>query len=297
MKTAEENRIDNARYLARTVGGISAFAEKIEREPTQVSRFMGSNPTKGIGTKMARHIEDVFGMPNGWLDINHGNGGYSKRNFAERLNAACAAAGIPVRGRAAYLQANLPQKLSLVGIRRWLTGESVPDREKIINLAELLNVPQEELFSPAHYEVRENISNPYRSIVEQQYHVPLVSWVSAGSFCNSETQVNPLDCEMVICPNKSASKRTFALKVVGDSMTAPYGRSYPEGSIIFVDPEKVAEPGMRVIAKTPDGYTFKQLAINELGVLYLKPLNPHHSPIFGNDIEPCGVVIGSYTQD
>ncbi len=80
-------------------------------------------------------------------------------------------------------------------------------------------------------------------------------------------------------------------------MTAPYGKSYPEGTIIYVDPEKEAIPGKRVIARTEYGHTFKELAINDFGERYLKALNPHHQPIFGEGIEICGVVIGCYSGE
>lgn len=141
---------------------------------------------------------------------------------------------------------------------------------------------------------RLNVS-PVSDVTVQQ--VPIISWVQAGAFCYSETQVLPHDCETIPCPNRDASSRTFALRVVGDSMTSPYGRSYPEGTIIFVDPEKQAEPGNRVIACTAKGHTFKQLAINEFNELYLKPLNPSHQLIMEEGIEICGVVIGSYNPE
>lgn len=72
MKEITEIRLDNARQLAEQAGGTSAFAARIDREPTQASRFMGKNPSKGIGAKLARHIEERFGKPRGWLDTDHG---------------------------------------------------------------------------------------------------------------------------------------------------------------------------------------------------------------------------------
>ncbi|HDZ3692801.1 TPA: hypothetical protein RSW60_000081 [Vibrio cholerae] len=304
MKTAEEIRVDNARYLAKLAGGTSAFANKIDRSSTQASRFMGSNPTTAIGPKMARHIETCFGKPDGWLDVNHGFGNYTKDDFAKRLNQACQEAGIKERGRAAYLQSRFPLKISLVSIRKWLTGEGVPDREKLNQLAEILETTPEQLLgldvvsdgANAQHIMEPRIA--YDLIYKSDIHqAPLLSWVQAGEFCNSETQISPFDCELIPCPNKKASSRTFALKVMGDSMTSPYGRSYPEGTIIFVDPEIIAEPNMGVVAKADVGYTFKQLKVNEMGQRYLKPLNPHHQPIFDDKLEICGVVIGSYTPD
>ncbi|UIP28861.1 LexA family transcriptional regulator [Photobacterium sp. TLY01] len=136
-------------------------------------------------------------------------------------------------------------------------------------------------------------------VIPHVREVPIVSWVRAGDFCNTETQMNIDDFELIICPEKNASEKTFALRVVGDSMTNPYGRSYPEGTIIFVDPLKTAAPGDRVVARTSKGHTFKELAQNDFGEFYLKPLNPNpsHELIIEEGIEICGVVIGSYFKE
>lgn len=67
----EEIRLLNARQLARKFNKLSDFAAAIRREPTQVSRFMGKNPSKNIGSQMARHIEKMFELQEGWLDLPH----------------------------------------------------------------------------------------------------------------------------------------------------------------------------------------------------------------------------------
>lgn len=71
MKTINEIRRENARKLRKGVGGNAYFANIIEREPTQTSRFLGANATKNIGDDMARHIERCFDLPLGWLDTEH----------------------------------------------------------------------------------------------------------------------------------------------------------------------------------------------------------------------------------
>lgn len=73
MKEISQIRLENVRQLAKGAGGTTPFAIKVDREPTQMSRVMGSNPTKNIGSKLARHIEACFGKPSGWLDYDHNN--------------------------------------------------------------------------------------------------------------------------------------------------------------------------------------------------------------------------------
>ncbi|WP_064702679.1 LexA family protein [Halomonas caseinilytica] len=70
MKEISQIRLENARKLAEQVGGTGAFAARIDRESTQASRFMGKKPTKNIGDRMARHIEESFNKPRGWLDTD-----------------------------------------------------------------------------------------------------------------------------------------------------------------------------------------------------------------------------------
>lgn len=64
-------RYKNARYLVHSVGGVSAFAEKLGKQQSQASAIAGENPARGIGPKIAREIEAKFGKPKGWLDIPH----------------------------------------------------------------------------------------------------------------------------------------------------------------------------------------------------------------------------------
>ena len=98
------------------------------------------------------------------------------------------------------------------------------------------------------------------------------------------------------CP-VSHSSSTFALRVRGDSMTAPHGssRSYPEGCFIFVDPEKrTPNNGDRVVAclTGTDEVTFKVYK-NEDGRQWLQPLNPSHEPI-REKFHIIGTVLGKW---
>lgn len=73
MNTIDEIRRANARKLRDSSGGNNSFASLIDREPTQISRIIGINPTKKIGDELARHMEKCFSLPIGWLDQEHQN--------------------------------------------------------------------------------------------------------------------------------------------------------------------------------------------------------------------------------
>lgn len=127
--------------------------------------------------------------------------------------------------------------------------------------------------------------------------IPLISWVAAGKWCDAADPFVPGDAERWLdCPVPYGAN-SFALRVRGDSMTAPSGnsRTYPEGCIIFVDPEKRSPlNGDRVVACLDDSneVTFKVYK-NEDGRQWLQPLNPSHEPI-RDRFKIVGTVLGKW---
>lgn len=198
----------------------------------------------------------------------------SKAEFARKY-------GLP--GGASMLSQHLSghRPLNLAAATAYATGFGVP-------LAEISPRLAKEVAAAA------NVSNvePGPDI---RGKVPLVSWVQAGAWCEAETVAHPAEVERWMdCPAHH-SPNTFALRVRGDSMTAPYGRSYPEGCIIFVDAERrTPVNGDRIVACLHGAHdvTFKVYK-NEDGRQWLQPLNPAHEPIR----EPffvLGTVIGKW---
>lgn len=126
--------------------------------------------------------------------------------------------------------------------------------------------------------------------------IPLISWVQAGEFCISPDLFQPGDAEAWIPSFKKMGPHAYALRVVGDSMTAPSGavNSYPEGSIIFIDPERSFINGSPVVARIheDEAATFK-IYSTDAGKHYLRPLNPQYPTIeMTKDMHICGVVVG-----
>jgi SOS-response transcriptional repressor LexA len=113
--------------------------------------------------------------------------------------------------------------------------------------------------------------------------VPLISWVQAGMWAEVQDNFHPGEADdWAIAFDTLPGKSAFALRVSGDSMTSPYPGelSFPDGTIIIVDPDRQADAGTFVVAKdvTTQKATFKKLT-HDGGRWFLKPLNPSYPTI------------------
>lgn len=128
--------------------------------------------------------------------------------------------------------------------------------------------------------------------------VPLISWIQAGEWNEASDPLHPGEAERWMACLSPHSPQTYALRVRGDSMTSAHGRSYPEGCIIFVDPERKSPTnGDRIVAKLvgTDEVTFKVYK-EEDGRRWLHPLNPSHLPI-RDEFKVLGSVIGKWEDE
>lgn len=234
--------------------------------------------------------------------------------FSARLHEALDEAGIRARGRGA----DILEKLKSVGVTKtpqavskWLNGGAIPEQDSLTVIAHWLGVRREWLeygvlprtdssnvscFKGENEAANVNVSSMPRSLGK----VPLISWVQAGSWCEALTNVELGEAELWLSCPVATSKNSYALRVVGDSMTNPgQGRTYPHGSIIFVDPEVTPHNGDRVIARLPstNEATFKVL-VSDAGKQYLKPINPQYPIIeINEEVQLCGKVVGLFIAD
>ncbi|MCK5769493.1 S24 family peptidase [Algiphilus sp.] len=146
------------------------------------------------------------------------------------------------------------------------------------------------LFATADQLVREEAAS-YGS------KVPILTFVQAGQRHESSEYADANSAEEWISCPKAHSQNSYALRVRNDSMTAPYGKSYPEDCVIFVDPEKLSPlSGQPVIARMLDtGDLVFKLFMEEAGKKWLRPLNPQF-PIITEAFEVVGTVIGKWEE-
>lgn len=200
-----------------------------------------------------------------------------RRAFVARLKSAAAASGVDEWGlgtRLAQITKTTPKAAS-----KWLNLESMPGRANMQAIATALGVRVEWLqfgVEPKRAGGTERLDNNVEPGPESKGLIPLISWVQAGAWSEAVDLYAVGDAEdWLPCP-ANHGPRCFALRVRGESMFDPHGRrSFREGDIVFVDPERQAENGSLVIAKLTDSQeaTFKQLVIED-EKRYLKALNP-----------------------
>lgn len=175
-------------------------------------------------------------------------------------------------------------------VQQWEKGSTAPNRKRQPVVAALLGLSIAELMGEP--------SNVVSDAPSPAGVVPLISWVQAGGWNEAADPLQPGEAEQWIATMRPASKHSFALRVRGDSMTSPYGKSYPEGSIIIVDPElRSPVNGQRIIAKLSgtDEVTFKVYK-EEDGRRWLQPLNSAHEPI-REAFKVVGTVVGKWEEE
>jgi len=182
-------------------------------------------------------------------------------------------------------------------VSQWVNGQTKPRGANLAKLTGVLRCTPEWLMFGSR-ENKESTVEESAGAYQVTKLIPLISWVSAGDFCEASDPLHPGDAEdWLPCPS-NIGPHAYALRVVGDSMTSPYPgqRSYPEGTIIFIDPDRPAVNGSRVIVKLVGSQevTFKALA-EDSGQRFLRPINPQYPTIpITEDAHVCGVVVGSY---
>lgn len=138
----------------------------------------------------------------------------------------------------------------------------------------------------------------YNSVDEEETSTDNVPLIEMSQILSIKDQTG---LTTIACAAKHSSN-SYAVRVNDNTMSVQHGRSYPEDSIIFVDPDKAdsAKHGDRVIAllesKTGEKIpTFKQYG-EANGQRYLQPLNIQY-PVMTQEFEIVGLVIGMWVSE
>jgi SOS-response transcriptional repressor LexA len=180
--------------------------------------------------------------------------------------------------------------VSTATITFWERDEFKPGGENLNKLCRLFKTTSDYILYGTGLVVNEQQSN-YNSTINTESAsnlsnrtIPIISWVQAGDYHSAEVETDVDEIEKVATYER-VSPQTYALRVIGESMTTTSGPySFPPGSIIIIDPEQSGDitDGVFVIAKEngADSVTFKQLKYDGTRP-YLNPLNPDYPKYFG----------------
>lgn len=109
---------------------------------------------------------------------------------------------------------------------------------------------------------------------------PLVSWRDGFEWATSSEAFFPFENAKEYCSDANPAGEAFWLPVHGDAMASCGNPSFPEGSMILVDPRCVMISGKYYaysLGRSGD-FTFKQY-IEDAGHKYLKPLNNNYRTV------------------
>jgi len=171
-------------------------------------------------------------------------------------------------------------------VHRILSGQS--DDPKLSNLRKLARALGTTIaqLEENHSQVAES-STPYNRI-EKRPVFKMKDLESEGA-----TAAFKMTCPVAHSPE------TYGAIVPDNTMESTYGPSYPEGSIIFVDPERAEEArhGDLVVFRLSDSGVvgFKRLVDNDTG-RGLEPLNIRYPLVPPQDFEIIGLVIGCWIE-
>ncbi|EDN34967.1 prophage repressor protein [Francisella tularensis subsp. tularensis FSC033] len=178
----------------------------------------------------------------------------------------------PALKRIGMKQIELAKKLGKSDrtIKGWVAGTNCPSYDGHIEVMRILGL-------------KDNYCPSDTSIITVT-NVPVLSYVQAGEFTESQENIDPIDYLQI--PDTLVPKNGFSLQVQGESMLYDFSESQLlnpkyskytiyEGENILVDPNQVNPQDLIdkvVVARNSDGATVK-LLYKDNNRLYLMPLN------------------------
>jgi len=114
--------------------------------------------------------------------------------------------------------------------------------------------------------------------------MPLAGRVAAGACTLAEEQTETIDFAEMLC-----REDRFALEVTGDSMIDAH---IADGDYVVIQKQSYAYPGQIVVAQTDENEATLKYWFPENGRIRLQPANRHMKPIYVDNADIKGIVIG-----
>lgn len=164
-------------------------------------------------------------------------------------------------------------------LNHWLSGRRRPDLDTMnVVLRELGEVDMEVVQilrvneQRSAYGFAPSASGSEWAVNGPGYSYPLLKWEAAA---DDHPSIARYSTGTMHLSDYHACGPAFWLKVEGESMSAPFGRSVPADALILVDPRAEVLAGSLVIVSVPaqQQAVFREL-VEEGGRRYLRALNP-----------------------
>lgn len=206
-------------------------------------------------------------------------------NFDSRFNDRVST----LRKSLGLTQTELAKQVGIVQrqIAAYEGGDSKPRDAVLLRLAFALGTTPGWLASGDGQEPDIKNFIPYTSVRQ----IPLLTM---GSFAKrlddalkSTTMFHP--CSIAV------SEKSFALKIVGESMSGSNGFSFPSGCIVTFDPEIEPQQGNFVLYGYEDEMTFKQY-FTDLFQVTLKALNKNYADLVLNKEDGSVLATATYAE-
>lgn len=68
---SKEIRLNNLKALIAKAGTAAEFSKQSDTATSLLSQILSPNPTRNIGDRLARKIEEKLNLPPGWMDSPH----------------------------------------------------------------------------------------------------------------------------------------------------------------------------------------------------------------------------------
>ncbi|WP_374312463.1 helix-turn-helix transcriptional regulator [Dongia sp.] len=281
-------RRDNLRKLIDAMGGATALALKLKyANGTYLSQLAGPNPTRTIGEKVARNIEETLKLPSGWMDTQ--NADLAFRAWATSPHLPASLRVVPNQKLLAQGKAEAAERQEA----ERHVQQTLDDIDRVISEANQVSGAAEQTLQDAVRNLGFKVVRTVALNEDGPRDLPVFGQVQGGFDGVEVDYQNPVEY-IQRPPSLFGAKKACGVYVTGDSMEP----RYYAGEIVLVDPRKPVRSGDFVVVELPDHRAIVKRLVrrNDNGALLcqLNPREEQHVPRSG--IVGLYRIVGTVTE-